>query len=84
MCTFAKSDDPNEMPHNAAFHLGLHCLLNTKPIFRKIQLFGEIITCDPTVYTMGHPGCIACSFVENSIDLKEYIYLLMIDVCIIN
>ena len=23
---FANSVDPDEMPHNAAFHLGLHCL----------------------------------------------------------
>ena len=25
--TFTNSEDPNEMPHNAAFHQGLHCLL---------------------------------------------------------
>ena len=24
--TFANSEDPDEMQHNAAFHLGLHCL----------------------------------------------------------
>ena len=24
----ANSGDPDEMPHKAAFHLGLHCLLN--------------------------------------------------------
>ena len=24
----ANSEDPDEMPHKAAFHLGLHCLLN--------------------------------------------------------
>ena len=22
---FANSDDPDEMPHSVAFHLGLHC-----------------------------------------------------------
>ena len=26
MSTFAKSEDPDEMQHNAAFHLGLHYL----------------------------------------------------------
>ena len=26
MGTFANSEDPDEMPHNAAFHQGLHCL----------------------------------------------------------
>ena len=25
MCTFANSEDPDEMHHNAAFHQGLHC-----------------------------------------------------------
>ena len=25
--TLINSEDPDEMPHNAAFHLGLHCLL---------------------------------------------------------
>ena len=24
--TFTNSEDPDEMPHNAAFHQGLHCL----------------------------------------------------------
>ena len=26
-CTLANCEDPDEMPHNAAFHQGLHCLL---------------------------------------------------------
>ena len=26
-CTLANSEDPDEMLHKAAFHLGLHCLL---------------------------------------------------------
>ena len=26
MSTFANREDPDEMQHNAAFHLGLHCL----------------------------------------------------------
>ena len=26
MITFANSEDPDEMQHNAAFHPGLHCL----------------------------------------------------------
>ena len=25
MGTFANCEDPDEMPHNAAFHQGLHC-----------------------------------------------------------
>ena len=31
----ANSEDPDEMQHNAAFHLGLHCL--TKYPFRGFQ-----------------------------------------------
>ena len=26
MGNLANSEDPDEMPHNAAFHRGLHCL----------------------------------------------------------
>ena len=35
MSYLANSEDPDEMPHNAAFHQGLHCLPRPKPIFRK-------------------------------------------------
>ena len=59
MGTLANSEDPDEMLHNAAFHQGLHCLLRQKPIFQRKKynffLF-EIITCDPSIYTMDHPG----------------------------
>ena len=30
MSTFASIEDPDEMQHNAAFHLVLHCLLREK------------------------------------------------------
>ena len=30
MSTFANSEDPDEMQHNAAFHQGLHCLFSLK------------------------------------------------------
>ena len=29
MGTFTNSEDPDEMPHNVAFHQGLHCLLRS-------------------------------------------------------
>ena len=36
MGTFANSEDPDEMPQNAAFHQGLHCsVLKTKSIFKE-------------------------------------------------
>ena len=40
MGPFVNSEDPDEMPHNASFHQGLHCLLfKTKSIFREIFFF---------------------------------------------
>ena len=30
MSTLANSEDPDKMQHNAAFYLGLHCLLRSK------------------------------------------------------
>ena len=30
MSTFANSEDPDEMQHNAALHQGLHCLQRLK------------------------------------------------------
>ena len=30
MGTFANSEEPDEMQHNAAFHQGLYCLLRLK------------------------------------------------------
>ena len=30
MGTFTNSEDPDEMPHDVAFHQGLHCLLRLK------------------------------------------------------
>ena len=35
--TLANSDGPNEMPHNALLHQGLHYLLKLKSFFREIQ-----------------------------------------------
>ena len=37
MGTLANSEVPGEMPHNAAFHLGLHCFAKSKMTFREIN-----------------------------------------------
>ena len=37
MVTFTNSEDLDEMPHNAAFHRGLHSLLSDNTIFKKIK-----------------------------------------------
>ena len=53
MCTLANSDDPDEMPHNVAFHQGLHYLLRRKRSSKKEIpfLFGD----NNLIYTMGNP-----------------------------
>ena len=35
MSDFAKSEDPDEMQHNAAFHHGLYCLKRQKTVTRQ-------------------------------------------------
>ena len=56
MHILGNSEDPDEMPHNAAFHQCLHYLLIQKLSSEKeIQfLYFEIIKCDPSIYTMDH------------------------------
>ena len=47
MSTFANSEDPDEMQHNAAFHQSLH-FVKVKKIFRqKNAIFLKIITGQP-------------------------------------
>ena len=48
MGTLENSEDPDEMPHNAAFHQGLHCLQKIKIFKTEMQIHNlEISTCDP-------------------------------------
>ena len=49
------SEDPDEMPHRAAFHQGLHYLLRQNRSSRNNTMISEIISCDPSMYTMDHP-----------------------------
>ena len=58
------------MLHDATFHLGKHCLLRQNQSSEKeIQNYSEIITCDPSIYTMDHSDFTVCVFMENSIGL---------------
>ena len=58
---------PDEMPRNAAFHQGTHCLLtNNQSSEKEIQYILEIITWDPSIYTMDHPDLIVSHFMKNS------------------
>ena len=52
--TMANGEGPHEM---SSYCQGLHCLLKSKTIFRRRNIFlFEIITCNPSIYTMDHPG----------------------------
>ena len=43
MRSFANSEDPDEMPHNPAFHHGLHCLLwQKRPSGKEIRFMGKL------------------------------------------
>ena len=70
--TLAKSEDPDEMLHIAAFHLGLHCLLRqNRSSEKEIQYFLEIITFNRSIYTMDN--LIVYSFTENSVGPQRVI-----------
>ena len=64
------------MPHFAAFHQGLHCLLRQKQSSKKeIQYFGEIITCDPLIYTVENSDFILCSFIAKFLLAERVNYI---------
>ena len=54
MGNLTNSEDQDEMPHDVAFHQGMHCLLRQK-INRERSIFLEIITFDPIINTMDLP-----------------------------
>ena len=64
-------EDPDEMPHGAAFHQGLHRLIKHRSSEKEIQYILEIITCGPSIYTMDHSDFIVCSFMKNFIGPKK-------------
>ena len=56
MCTVANFEDPDEMPHKAAFHQGLHCLLRQNRVsVKEMQFYMEIIKFDFSIYSLDHP-----------------------------
>ena len=76
--TLANCEDPDEMPHNVAFHQGLHCLLRQNQSSEtEIQKFLEIITYDPSIYTIDHPDFILYVYLENiNLILAFIIYII--------
>ena len=59
--SFAKSEDPDEMQHNAAFHQHLHCLPRLKQPLGTEHHNLEKSTCDPLKCTIGSPILIVSS-----------------------
>ena len=54
MGTLSNSDNPDEIPHYAAFHQGLHSLRRQNQSSEKeIQYILEIISCDPSNIYIG-------------------------------
>ena len=60
------------------FHRGLCCLLRQKQISEEeIQLYLEIVTCDPSISTMDHPKLVLSNQMEESISayrIKQVLY----------
>ena len=70
--TLTNSEDSDEMPHNAAFHQGLHCLLSQNQSSEKEnKAFFEIITCASLIYTLDHPDLTVSNFMGTSIGIKS-------------
>ena len=68
----ALPNSEDEMPYNASFYHGLHCLLRqNRSSENEIQNFWEIMTCDPFIYTMDHSDFLVCRFMQNYIDPKR-------------
>ena len=71
----ANSADLDEIPHfkwvlwqtEMTFYRGLCCLQK-----KNCNIYFEIITCDPSIYTMDLSDFIVCSFMENDINLKRF------------
>ena len=72
MGNLANRRDPDEMPQNETFHQGLHCLLRQERSPEKeIQYYLEIISCNPSIYTINQPDETVSSFMTNSIGLQR-------------
>ena len=72
MGTLAKSEYPDEMLHNAAFHQGFDCLLRPdRSSEKEIKSVFEITACDSLIYTIDHPHLTVSNFMESSIGLKR-------------
>ena len=70
LVTLANIEDPDEMPHYAAFHQNPHRVLRYKMISTEKKttiFFLEIISCDPLIYAVDHPSFIMSNQKEDSV-----------------
>ena len=71
MGTLASNIDPDEMQNNAAFHLGLHCLLILKHTSgTEIYHESETSICDPLKYKCTIPYLLYQYVWENPSETK--------------
>ena len=81
--SIADSEDPDEMPHYTEFHQGLHCLLRQKlSSEKKLQLYLEIVTCEPSNYTMDHFKFVASIQKEESNSTKRVMLITVSTACL--
>ena len=72
MGTMANGEDPDEMPHKAAFHQGLLCLLRqNQSSVTAIRNDFEISTCDHLKFMMDNPNLIVFICKGKSIRIKR-------------
>ena len=72
MGTLSNSEDQHEMQHNAAFHLGLHCLLRLKQLsVTNLHHNLETSICDPLNYKIGNPILIVSICMSKSTRIQK-------------
>ena len=67
MGTFENSENPDEMPENAAFHQDLHCLLRQNDLQRNKYNFFRSYNLWPTQYIQWNIPTSLSNFMEKAI-----------------
>ena len=74
--TYTNSEDPDEMPHNMAFHQGLHCLFIYIHIYEKSFQIKDInYSWIPYMYPIDRPWAVASGLRVKAISLQGLIVL---------
>ena len=68
MGTLENNEDPDDITHRTAFHQRCTVFLNKIDLqWKKYNIILQIITCDPSIYTLDHPDLTVSNIMENSI-----------------